>query len=162
MPNRGAEKLQTGFAGKLNEAQQRRLLVTCGYIDGLLCDIEHALHPETSKSPFPHYLLDVTSGQAREIENHITRLRTELLRVLAWQRLEPEPPEIPVTRSVLTDLSFIDNAVEELNPSYMRGCGVVPDDALDELNRAIHGLQTLVREMTTYVRHEVRENVRLH
>jgi hypothetical protein len=158
MPDTVSASMRIRYPGELNEAQRRRLAVTCSYIDNLLGEIEHALHPETSQSPFPHYVLDVTPDQARKIEGHIGRLRAELLNVLAWQHLAPEPPEIPVTRSVLTDLSFIDNAVEELKPSYMRGCGPVPDDALDELNTAIGGLQALVREMSAYVRHEARAN----
>ena len=40
--------------GTLNDAQQRRLIITCKYIDGLLSDIEHALHASESESPFPH------------------------------------------------------------------------------------------------------------
>lgn len=143
--------------GQLNEPQQRRLIVTCKYIDGLLCEIEAALHSATSPSPFPRYVVDFTPAQAREIETRIRHLRDELLRVLAWQRLDPEPPDIPVTRSVLTDLSFIDNAIEELKPRYMRGCGPIPDDALDDLNQSIRGLQSIVREMAGFVRNEVKE-----
>lgn len=159
MPNPCTEDLPTRRPGELNHAQQRRLSVTCTYVDNLLREIEHALHPETSKSPFPHYVLDVTASQTRQIEEHVDRLRGELLRVLDWQHLAPEPSEIPVTRSILTDLSFVDNAIEELKPSYMRGCGAVPEDALEGLNKAIQGLQLVVREMTGYVRHEAQENV---
>lgn len=138
MPEPAANQRRTG---QLNEPQQRRLIVTCKYIDGLLCEIEAALHSAKSPSPFPRCVVDFTPAQAHEIEAHIRRLRDELLRVLSWQHLEPEPPEIPVTRSVLTDLSFIDNAIEELKPRYMRGCGPIPEDALDDLNQSIRGLQ---------------------
>ncbi len=141
--------------GELNEPQQRRLYVTCKYIDGLLSEIEHALHSATSQSPFPRYYLDVTPAQATEIEGHIRRFRSELLRVLDWQRLKPEPPEIPVTRSIKTDLSFIDNAIEELKPKYLRGCGAVPADAVDGLNEAIHRLRSLTKEMESYLRKEL-------
>jgi hypothetical protein len=73
---------------------------------------------------------------------------------MAWQHLKPEPPAIPVTQSIRTDLSYIDNAIEELRPIYLRGCGAVPTDAVDELNGAIHDLRTLVKEMESYLRHE--------
>ncbi|HLY42536.1 MAG TPA: hypothetical protein VKR52_15075 [Terracidiphilus sp.] len=144
-------------SGQLNEPQRRRLMVTCKYIDGLLCEIESALESARSHSPFPRYVVDVTPAQARHIESEISRLRDELLRFLAWQELAPQPPDIPVTRSVLTDLSFIDNAVEELKPRYMRGCGPVPEDALEPLNQSIRGLQAMVRDLQGYIRHEVRE-----
>ncbi|HVC47496.1 MAG TPA: hypothetical protein VND90_09650 [Terracidiphilus sp.] len=149
---------QNRFPGQLNEPQQRRLSATCRYIDDLLTEIEHALHSAASKSPFPRYVVDLTPPQAQEIEDRISRLRAELLRVLAWQHLAPEPPEIPVTRSILTDLSFIDNALEELKPRYLRGCGPIPPDALDDLNAVIHGLQTTVHEMTHHIRAQAEQN----
>jgi hypothetical protein len=158
MPEPEGETERTRRPGELNEPQQRRLYVTCKYIDGLLSEIEHALESATSESPFPRYFVDVTPAQALEIEDHIRRFRSELLRVLEWQRLKPEPPEIPVTRSVMTDLSFIDNAIEELKPKYLRGCGAVPEDAVDELNGAIQKLRSLTKDMESYIRHELGAN----
>jgi hypothetical protein len=72
------------------------------------------------------------------------------------QRLKPDPPEIPVTRSITTDLAFIDIAIEELKPRHLRGCGAVPADAVDELNAAIYELESLVKNMEIYVRNELR------
>jgi hypothetical protein len=148
------EIVKTRYPGRLNDPQQRRLSITCRYIDQLLCDIEPALHSAASQSPFPRYVVDITPAQTRVIEEHIGLLRSQLLRTLAWQHLEPEPPEIPVTRSVLTDLSFVDIAIEELKPRYLRGCGAVPADAIDELNGMVHELHSLVAEMERYVRQE--------
>jgi hypothetical protein len=156
-------KIESGIArtrrpGELNEPQKRRLTATCQYIDNLLGDIGQALHSATSKSPFPRYVVDVTPAQAREIEVHIQRFRSELLRVMAWQQLKPEPPDIPVTQLINTDLLFIDNAIEELKPVHLRGCGAVAADAVDELNGAIHGLRALVKRMESYLLHELGEN----
>jgi hypothetical protein len=145
----------TRHPGQLNEPQQRRLIITCKYIDNLLSDIEHALHSATSPSPFPRYVVDVTPEQARVIEDHICRLRSQLLRTLDWQHLKPEPPEIPVTRSITTDLAFVEIAIEELKPRHLRGCGAVPADAVDELNKVIHELLSLVKGMESYLRKEL-------
>lgn len=139
----------------LNDAQQRRLSVTCRYIDKLLCEMEQALHSAESRSPFPRYVLDMTPAQMRVIEDHIGRLRSQLLRALDWQHMKPDPPEIPVTRSAITDLGFIDIAIEELRPSYMRGCGEVPEDAVDELNGVVHELRSLVQNMERYLRQDL-------
>jgi hypothetical protein len=141
--------------GQLNEPQQRRLVITCKYIDNLLSDIEHALHSARSPSPFPRYVIDVTPEQARVIEDHIGRLRAQLLRTLDWQHLKPEPPEIPVTRSITTDLAFVEIAIEELKPRHLRGCGAVPEDAVDELNKVIHDLLSQVKGMESYLRREL-------
>jgi|SRR5580658_909544 hypothetical protein len=143
--------------GELNEAQRRRLAVTCKYIDGLLSDIEHALHSQESKSPFPHFVVDVTAEQVCMIEGQIRRLREQLLRTLDWQRMKPEPAEIPVSRTVITDLGFVDIAVEELRPLYMRGCGAIPDDAIDGLNQVVDELRDLVHG----IKHSIREELGL-
>ena len=145
----------TRHPGQLNEPQQRRLVITCKYIDNLLSDIEHALHSATSPSPFPRYIIDVTPEQARVIEDHISRLRSQLLRTLDWQHLKPEPPEIPVTRSITTDLAFVEIAIEELKPRHLRGCGAVPEDAVDELNKVIHELLSQVKGIESYLRREL-------
>jgi hypothetical protein len=154
MPEPVSETTKARFPGELNSVQRRRLGVTCKYIDGLLCDIEHALHSPQSESPFPHYVVDVTPAQVCLIEDHIRRLRTQLLRTLDWQHMKPEPPEIPVSRSVMTDLGFVDIAVEELRPRDMRGCGAVPEDAIDGLNEVVNELRSLVHNISHSIREE--------
>lgn len=147
------------FPGELNGPQQNRLRITCQYIDKLLSDVEHILHQATSQSPFPRYNVDVAPAQVRVIEDYIRRLRRQLLRALDWQHLRPNPPDIPATRAVLTNLAFIDIAVEELRPSYMRGSGPVPEDAVNELNGVVHELRSLVEGMERYLRQELTANL---
>ena len=74
------------------------------------------------------------------------------MRTLAWQRMKPNPPDIPATRAVLVDLAFIDIAVEELRPRYMRSSGAVPDDAVEELNGMVRELRSLVEALERYLR----------
>jgi GTP-binding protein EngB required for normal cell division len=159
MPKTGLEIVKTRYPGELNEPQQRRLIITCQYIDRLLTTIENALHSAISPSPFSRYVVDITPAQSRVIEDHIRRLRSQLLRALDWQHMKPEPPEIPVTRAIKTDLAFIDIAIEELRPSYMRGCGAVPEDAVDELNGVVHELRTLAGGIDRYLRQELGTNL---
>lgn len=145
--------------GQLHKPQQRHLRVTCQYVDRLLGDIESVLYAAASKSPFPRYVSDISPMQSGVIQDHILRMRSQLIRTLAWQQMEPQPPEIPATRAIHTDLSFIEIAIEEMRPSYMLGYGAVPDDAVKELNGAIDELRTLVEGMQRYMRHEFRINV---
>jgi GTP-binding protein EngB required for normal cell division len=159
MPKTDLQLVKTRYSGELNENQQRRLIITCQYIDKMLSDIEQVLHSTTSLSPFPHYIIDITPAQSRVIEDHIRRLRSQLLRALDWQHMKPEPPQIPATRSIKVDLTFVDIAIEELRPSYMRGSGAVPEDAVNELNGVVHELRTLVESMNRYVRQELGTNL---
>lgn len=141
-------------SGQLNEAQQRRLSITCQHIDKLLQEIENVLHERTSKSPFPRHIPDVTPAQGRVLEDHIRRVREQLLRALAWQNLHPDSPNIPATRSILSHLAFIDIDIEELKPSYMRGSGAVAEGAADELNGVVHELRSVVQSMERYIHQE--------
>ncbi len=141
--------------GRLNEAQRRRLSVTCEYIDRLLGDVEEILLEDFSLSPFPRHVVDLTAEQRRKLDEHIGRVREQLLRTLAWQGLKPEPAEIPASRAVLTHLNFIDIAIEELRPRYMRGSGALAEGVAEELNRAADELRAVAQGMEQYLRREL-------
>ncbi|MGA7315050.1 MAG: dynamin family protein [Silvibacterium sp.] len=145
----------TRRAGELNEHQKTRLRVTCQYIDKLLSDIDNILHAATSQSPFPRFIVDINPAQVRVIEDHIRRLRSQLVRTIVWQQMKPEPPNIPATRAVLTNLAFVDIAIEELKPHYMKGSGHVPEDAVSELNGVVYELRSLVSGMERYFKQEL-------
>lgn len=155
MPERDRKAEMTRHAGELNEHQKTRLRITCQYIDKLLSDVADILHAATSPSPFPRYIVDISPAQIRVLEDYIRRFRAQLVKTIAWQGMKPEPPDIPATRAVLTNLAFVDIAVEELKPSYMRGSGTVPEDAVDELNGAVHELRSLITGMERYLKQEL-------
>ncbi len=83
MPEQSAENAMTRTPGQLNERQQTRLRITSQYIDKLLSDVEDILHAATSQSPFPRYIVDINPAQIRVVEDHIRRLRSQLVRTLA-------------------------------------------------------------------------------
>jgi GTP-binding protein EngB required for normal cell division len=159
MPERDENTAMTRHAGELNENQQRRLRVTCQYVDKLLADIDDILHASISQSPFPRFIVDVSPAQVRVLEDYIRRIRSQLVHTIAWQKMRPEPPNIPATRAVATNLSFIDIAIEELRPKYMRGFGEVPEDAVSELNGVVHELRSLVDGMQGYLKQELGTNL---
>ena len=154
MPQQDRNSAVTRHAGELNQNQQRRLRISCQYIDRLLVDIEEILHQATSQSAFPRHILDVSLAQIRVLEDYIRRVRSQLVHTIAWQNMGPEPPDVPATRAVLTHLTFIDIAIEELKPKYMRGSGPVPEDAVDELNGVVHELRSLIDGMQGYLKQE--------
>ena len=155
MPEQSKNVEMTRRAGELNEHQKTRLRITCQYIDKLLRDIENILHAATSESPFPRVIVDINPAQIRVIEDHIRRLRSQLVRTIAWQQMKPEPPNIPATRAILTNLTFVDIAIEELKPHYMKGSGHVPEDAVSELNGVVYELRSLVGGMERYLKQEL-------
>jgi GTP-binding protein EngB required for normal cell division len=146
-------------ANSLNSNHERRLSVTCRHIDKLLADMESILNVSTSKLAFPQYAPDLTSAQRRVIEDYINRIRAQLIRVLDGQNIDRPSADIPVSRSLHATLTFVDIAVEELKPAYMRGYGEVPPAAAVELNGIAGELQGLVRQLDHYLMRGAGENL---
>ena len=146
-------------ANSLNSNHERRLSVTCRYLDRLLADMENALNVSASKLAFPQYIPDIAPAQRRVIEDYIARIRAQLVRVLDGQGIERPSAEIPVSRSLHAVLTFIDIAVEELKPEYMRGYGEVPAAAAVELSGIAGELRGLVSQLDRYVVHGSQENL---
>jgi GTP-binding protein EngB required for normal cell division len=146
-------------ASSLNSNHERRLSVTCRHIDKLLADMESALNVSASQLAFPQYAPDLTPAQRRVIEDYIRRIRAQLVRVLDGQGIERPPADIPVSRSLHANLVFVDIAVEELKPEYMRGYGEVPPAAAVELNGIAGELQGLLRQLDQYLTRGSGENL---
>src|SRR5438093_8953615 len=94
----------------LNESQQRRLTVTCHYVDRLLGDLERAFIEAQSNSPFGRYANDLAPAERRLVHDYIARLGTQLVRMLDGQGLSPTPHRIGLRHSLLTHLAFVDVA----------------------------------------------------
>lgn len=135
----------------LNEFQAGRLRVTCQYIDRLLGDIEAILNVSTSEAAFPRYSSDVALAQRRTIEDYISRIRAQLIRVMDGQGITREQPAIPASRAIHVALGAIDIAVEELKPQFMRGYGALSQGAATELNGIVGELQGLVSKLDRYL-----------
>src|ERR1700683_51311 len=148
-------------AGSLNEFQAGRLRVTCQYIDKLLAEVEGTLNAAASKAAFPRLSQDVAPAQRRRIEEYISRIRAQLVRVLDGQGIPRETPSIPASRAIHVALGAIDIAVEELKPQYMRGYGDLPETATTELNGIVGELRGLVLKLDRYLADGVGQDLKL-
>ena len=135
----------------LNPSQRQRLLIMCKHIDKLLGDIEATLNAAASKSVFPSYVGDITPVQRKTIEGYIARLRGRLLQVLAKHSLAPEEPHIAASHSIDAGLTFIEIAIAELDPHYMRGYGPVSNEGASDLHGVIAELQSDVKVLHRYM-----------
>jgi len=145
-------------ANSMNSNQERRLSVTCRYIDKLLGDMETSLNISASNLAFPHYTSDVSSAQREVVEDYISRIRAQLVKVLDSHGVERPAAEIPVSRALRANLAFINIAMEELKPEYMKGYGAVSPAAATELRQISAELQELARDLERYLARELREN----
>lgn len=135
----------------LNEFQQRHLLTSLQYADKLLSEIEGILTAASSKSPFIEYRVDVTPVQGKVIRDYIARFRGQMLRVLEGQGIRSPAPHISALHSIRVHLTFIDIALTEIGPKYMRGYGEVPESAIADLNGLVAELNTLVHKLDAYL-----------
>ena len=135
----------------LNPSQRQRLLVTCKHIDSLLGDIEETLNGAASKSVFPSYVGDINPLQRKTIEDYIARLRGQLLKVLAGQSLAPPEPHISASHSIHVGLTFVEIAIAELDPRYMRGYGPVSEQGQTDLYGVVAELQSAEKQMHRYI-----------
>lgn len=154
-----AERSGSRNGQALTENHRRRLRIHCAHIDKLLTDIEAILHSSEGLSVFPRYLPDLAPPQVRTIESYIRQLRTQLLDVLAWQGMVPESPTIPASRAVGVNLAFIEIAIEELKPKYMRGSGTIPEEAVVGLNGVVQELNSVALRLSRYVAAELNESL---
>ena len=135
----------------LNPSQRQHLLITCKHIDKLLGDIEETLNAAASKSVFPNYVGDITPLQRKTIEDYIARLRGQLLQVSAGQALAPEKPRISASHSIHVGLTFVEIAIAELAPRYMRGYGPVSEQGATDLYGVVAELQSAAKELHRYI-----------
>jgi GTP-binding protein EngB required for normal cell division len=143
----------------LNENHKRHLLVTCQYVDKLLSDIEQILNAASSTSPFPKYRADSSPVQRKVAQDYISRIRAQLVRVLEGQRIARPRPQTSSIFAIRTILGFVDIALEELKPRYMRGYGEVSEAAIPELNGISGELQALARELDLYLAQGLGQNL---
>jgi GTPase Era involved in 16S rRNA processing len=137
--------------GGLNEAQQRHLLVSCQYVDKLLSDIEAILTASASRSPFPRYQGTLSPVQVRVVEDYISRIRARLVQALNSQEIHPDPPRFDTVHAIRTTLAFIDIAVEELKPKYMKGYGPIAEAALPGIHGIVGELRDVVSRLDQYL-----------
>jgi hypothetical protein len=135
----------------LNPHHQRRLRAAFQYIDTLLSGIDAILDPPDSGALFPRYAVDLAPAQRVLLQRGIVEIRGRLSQALADNNLAIEPPSISAVQAVRSALNFIDIAVTELRPRYMRGYGAVPPEAAAQLERTVDQLEQLVHELDARV-----------
>jgi GTP-binding protein EngB required for normal cell division len=136
---------------QLNESQQRHLVVSCQYIDRLIADIEQIVLASSSGSLFPRYTATLTAIQKKVLGDYLARIRDRLLTVLASQHLQPPSPRGGDVFAIRTTLTFIQVAIEELKPKYMRGYGDVPETLVPQLDGIADELATIVQKLEEYL-----------
>jgi hypothetical protein len=106
----------------LNEAQARRLRVSCQYIERMLLDVERFLDEPRPDALFKRYAADVAPETRVELAGTIASIRAAIVRGLDLVPAQGEEL-IPASRAIHVAIGTAGITAEELKPSYMRGYG---------------------------------------
>ena len=137
----------------LNPHHQRRLRATFQYIDNLLTEIGAILQPRDSGALFPRYVVDLAPAQSVLLQSGIVTIRGRLVQAIKDYNVDVEPPSISAVQAIRSALNFIDIAVTELRPRYLRGYGAVPPQAAAQLEGTVDHLEQLVHQIDALISH---------
>jgi GTP-binding protein EngB required for normal cell division len=135
----------------LNPSQRRHLLTSCQYADKLLSEIESVLAASQSKSPFPRFKPDISPGQAKVVQDYISRMRAQLLRILASHGIPIPPAMFGSAHSIRVTLGFVDIAFDEVRPKRMLGYGALPPAAGTQLSGLVDEMHGIAARLAAYL-----------
>ena len=127
------------------------LVTSAEYVDRLLSEIESVLAAGATKSPFQKYNLDFSQAQSKVIQDYCARIRAQMVRLLEANAIQPERPQYGAIHTIRTNLTFVQIALEEMTPRYLRGYGEVPESLIPRLNGTVAELQGLVDKLDAYL-----------
>ena len=135
----------------LNPFQRRHLLTHCQYADKLLSEMEAVLVASHSKSPFPRFKPDISPAQAKVVQDYISRMRAQIVRLLENQGIPVPAPMFGSVHSIRVTLGFVDIAFDEVRPKRMAGYGEVAPNAATELSGLVDEIQGIVSRLDSYL-----------
>lgn len=136
---------------RLNHAQQLHLLSSAQHADKLLAEIESILAASKSKSPFCKYKNALAPAQAKVVEDYVSRIRVQIVRVLESQGVPVPAPAFESVHAMRVTLAFIRIAFQECTPDRMRGYGEVPATEVRELNGLVDEMVAAVDKLDAYL-----------
>ncbi len=135
----------------LNSSQRLHLLSSSQHADKLLAEVESILTASKSKSAFRKYKNPLSPSQAKVVEDYVSRIRTQMVRVLETQGIGLPKPAFESVHSIRVTLAFIRIAFQECTPDRMRGYGEVPDGKVREINGLVDEMVAAVEKLDAYL-----------
>lgn len=112
----------------INDNHRRKIGITLGMLDALLCDIEIWIEAGERRSAMYHRTCRLTTQQIRQILQTIPEMRRIIADIQKELNLEPQRDE--VATMIWSQASCFWESLVELEGSYLRGYGE-PSPELD-------------------------------
>jgi GTP-binding protein EngB required for normal cell division len=135
----------------LTENHERGLLASVQYAAQLIRQCEEILAASDRPSPLNRYTGGLTPPQRKIVEDYLHRLHQQLLRFLDAAGIAPPAARISAVHALHNAMMFVENALEEMRPGYLRGYGAVSPDAEQLLDGAVSEMQAQVREIESFL-----------
>ncbi len=135
----------------LTENHERGLLASVQYAAQLIRQCEEILAASDRPSPLNRYTGGVTPPQRKIVADYLHRLHQQLLGFLDAAGIAPPAARISAVHALHNAMMFVENALEEMRPGYLRGYGAVSPDAEQLLDGAASEMQAQVREIENFL-----------
>jgi hypothetical protein len=110
----------------LTENHERGLLASVQYAAQLIRQCEEILAASDRPSPLNRYTGGLTPPQRKIVEDYLQRLHQQLLRFLDAAGISPPAARISAVHAIHNAMMFVENALEEMRPGYLRGTARCP------------------------------------
>jgi GTP-binding protein EngB required for normal cell division len=104
-----------------------------------------------SKSPFPRFLPDILPAQAKVVQDYVSRIRAQVVRILESQGVPIPAPAIGSVHSIRLTLGFVDIAFDECRPHRMAGYGEVPEAVRTEVSGLVDEVRGIIARLDRYL-----------
>jgi hypothetical protein len=128
----------------LTENHERGLLASVQYAAQLIRQCEEILAASDRPSPLNRYTGGLTPPQRKIVEDYLHRLHQQLLRFLDAAGISPPAARISAVHAIHNAMLFVENALEETRPGYLRGYGAASPGAEQLIDGAVSELPLLL------------------
>ncbi|MDA8377496.1 MAG: hypothetical protein M0Z50_10680 [Planctomycetia bacterium] len=134
---------------EFNENHQRKLLVTCQYVDEMLTEALWRIESRVEPSPLRKYITDATPAQINSLQQQMMELRQTMVIMLRENNIAIPDPEISALWAFRTALIEAADEVFELQTRLMTSYGPLSSEArktMDDMAmRLMQQIETFTR-----------------
>jgi PHP family Zn ribbon phosphoesterase len=131
----------------LDERRKMLLLVRFRHLDEMLSEVDRLADGKRPSSLFAGGCDPLVPNEREAIHGYAVRLRQRMCGILAEKEVRIDAPQAEIGRTIHNLLMFMDIAVDELRPKYVKGYGELTKEAADELDSIATELQGIFKEM---------------
>lgn len=135
----------------LTENHQRSLLASVQHVSHLVRTCQEVLAASDRPSPLNRYSGSLTPPQRKVIDDYLHHLHQQLLGFLDAADIPPPPARISAVHSLHNAMMFVEDALEEMRGSALRGYGAVTPEAEHFLDGAVSEMQAQVQEIEAFL-----------